>query len=106
MVSDHLYFLRSLQWYRQIVVNRPKDRDSLAKLQDINDIQIGVFVGTHVHHPFDARRLVILKVRCFCLAIFPPSHLCRDFDIQTPNHILSTVDIPQRHQRSIMPGGV
>jgi outer membrane scaffolding protein for murein synthesis (MipA/OmpV family) len=65
MVSDHLHFLRSLQWYWQIIANRPKDEDNLTKLRDINDIQNGVFVGANVHRPFDARRLVILKVRCF-----------------------------------------
>ena len=70
MVSDHLPFLRSLQWYLQIVANRPKDEDNLNDLRGIHDIQNGVFVGTNVHRPFDARRLVILKVRCFCLPVF------------------------------------
>ena len=103
MVSDHLHFLRSLQWYLQIVANRPKDKDNCNNLRGINDIQNGVFVGTNVHRPFDARRLVILKVRCFCLPMFFPSHLCLAVGIQTPNHILSIADIPQRNQRSITP---
>jgi hypothetical protein len=106
MVSDHLHFLRSLQWYRQIIANRPKDKDNLTRLRDINDIQNGMFVGTNVHCPFNARRLVILKVRCFCLVMFFPSHLCLAVGIQTPNHILSIADITQRHQRSIMPPDV
>jgi hypothetical protein len=38
--------------------------------------------------------------------MFFPSHLCLAVGIQTPNHILSIADIPQRHQRSIMPPDV
>ena len=100
------HFLRSLQWYWKIIANRPKDRDNVAKLRDINDIQNRVFVGTNIHRPFDARRQVFLKVCCFCLAMFPPSHLSLAVDMPTPNHILSTADMLQRHQRPIMPGGV
>ena len=70
MVSNHLHFLRSLQWYMLIVTNRPKDKDNVDKLHGINDIQNGLFVGTNVHRPFDARRLVLLKVCRFCLPMF------------------------------------
>jgi len=35
-----------------------------------------------------------------------PSHLCLAIGIQTPNHILSTADIPQRNKRAITPQDV
>jgi hypothetical protein len=38
--------------------------------------------------------------------MFFPSHLCLAVGIQTPNHILSIADIPQRNQRSITPPDV
>jgi len=63
-------YKRGTEWYMLIVANRPKDKDNLNNLRGINDIQNGVFVGTNVHRPFDAHRLVILKVRCFCLPMF------------------------------------
>jgi len=54
-------------------------------LSDINDIRNGLFTNNLIHGVFDLRDVVILK---------------------TPNPILSTTDIRERHKRPIMPENV
>ena len=73
-------------------------------LQEISDIQNGVFAISLIHRGFDPRRVVILKIRRVWPPMLSPSHLHLAVDTQTPNPIIST--ILQYHERSMMPEGV
>ncbi|KAF8343708.1 hypothetical protein F5887DRAFT_1134767 [Amanita rubescens] len=66
-------FKQGPDWLRLIITNRPKYRESVAALNDINDIRNGVFANGTIHQGFDERSAAILK---------------------TPNHILRTEDVP------------
>jgi len=78
-----------------------KLRRGVTTLKDINDIRNGVFAMKQIHTVFDSRRVVILKVCHTC----PPVYSLSDLSIyhttntQTPNHILQTDEIPERHVR-------
>ncbi|KAF8351962.1 hypothetical protein F5887DRAFT_1170358 [Amanita rubescens] len=72
-------FKQGSDWLRLIIANRPKYTESVAGLDNINDIRNGVFANSVIHQGFDERVVAILK---------------------TPNHILRTEDIPPRPHRA------
>jgi hypothetical protein len=98
MILDHLPSL-PLQWFCLIVANRPKYGENVANLNDINDVRNGVFSSLQINAVFDQRRVAILKVCPTYVFDVSPPYLAGD--IQTPNQILRTNDIPQRHQRTV-----
>jgi hypothetical protein len=74
----------------------------VANLNSINNVRNGVFSSLQIHAVFNQRHVAILKVCCVCsthvFVVLPP-YLAGD--IQTPNKILGTNKIPQRHQHTV-----
>ncbi|KAG7442237.1 uncharacterized protein BT62DRAFT_955169 [Guyanagaster necrorhizus] len=67
-------------WIQLIIENRPTEED-LSSLRSINDIRNGFYAAADIHvHFFDQQKVAVLV---------------------TPNPILKTTDIPDRHQRRL-----
>jgi len=94
------------QWFRLIVENRPNYSEDVAGLGDINDIRNGVFAAAQIRNGFDPRHIVVLKVCHIYLPVCPFSDPYVTANPQTPNNMLSTKDIPPRHDRGDLPEGV
>ena len=75
----------------------------MTGLSDINDIRNGVFAAAQIHNGFYPRHVVVLKV---CPPACPFSDPYVTTNPQTPNHMLTTKDIPPRHDRGDLPEGV
>ncbi len=54
------------QWLRLIIANRPKYRERVATLNNINDIRNGVFANLIIPQRFDERSVAVLKVCHIC----------------------------------------
>jgi len=79
-------------------VNCPKHEEEVEDLVDVNDIRNGVFATDNIHCAFNPHEVAILKVSHICPLTCDSSHLCLA-DVQTPNRVLITSDIPQRAER-------
>ena len=93
------------QWLQLIIQNRPHYDENMEDSTDIDDVRNGVLADAGMHHPFNLREEVILKV-CHPIA-FPLdcfSISCLYANIQTPNFVLDPADIPQRAMR-VVPAG-
>ncbi|KIM36071.1 hypothetical protein M413DRAFT_78713 [Hebeloma cylindrosporum] len=68
-------------WFRVIIDNRPcLDREDVKTLNDVDDIRNGFLANRFIHTEFELWQVAILK---------------------TPNHILTTDDVPPRHNRDL-----
>ncbi|OJA19404.1 hypothetical protein AZE42_13933, partial [Rhizopogon vesiculosus] len=54
-------YQRGSEWFRLIVENRPTYDEQVTELNDINDVQNGVFANTSIHPNFDSHHVVIPK---------------------------------------------